>query len=430
MLNVKNLRPLNFNQVVGNTKNIELINNALKYGFPNFSVFIGQEGIGKTTISKILSKHLVCEEPFNGLACNECSNCKSVNLNVIMNNKDTLNVVTFRMSDEGGKRAARKIEEFIRQVPIGGGKKVIILEECQGMSIEAQDLLLPILEYIPDDTKIIACTTNEKALQRTFLSRANIFRFVVPTKRETVSLLTDICRREGISIIGTTVIPRIVEYSGNKPRASVMTLQKLTSQGNEINLSLVNDFLNLINEEYYLEYLNLLRGDMGLILDFLDKLERDEISLVSFIKDLNNFIVKLVTLRYRQVYLPEGIVDKSKALVKSMTEEDLLKIQSIISEETPKILDEEFAKSQLISLSFKIMNRNKQDLLSSNIKTKVQVEREKESAIKAHARSVKEFDNNTQISNMDISSNPNALFEGMNDVRLIRPKTAPTENKE
>lgn len=419
MFNVTKLRPSSFDEVKGNEKNINLIKSALNYGFHAFTIFHGPSGIGKTTVAKICAKHITCTNSFNGVACNDCESCKQANVNLIGQDRDTPNVLTFRMSDEGGKIAARKIQEQINLRPLNGGVKVIILEECQGMLKEAQALLLPILEYIPDDVKIIACTTDRHLLLPTFVGRAVSYQFVPPTREQVIDLLNYICQFNGITVMGNAIIPRIVDYSGGVPRVSIMNLQKLSAHGTTLTAELVQDYLNIVDETLYIEYLNLIRGDIGLTLDFIDRLERDQIAINDFVKGLNNFLIKIVTLRYRKTYLPEHVLKQCEAFLKRTDEDDLMKIQGIIANEAIKFTSIEHSKPLLISMTFLLMRRNNSDILQEPMKSVSQVTREKDEIINKQMKTAK--DNTDNREGIMDPMNVNALVEGMG-ARIIKSK--------
>lgn len=417
-MDITMLRPTDFDQMVGNTTNINHIKNFLRYTFPKFSIILGSEGIGKTTVSKIIAKSLTCPQRINGLPCNVCDTCLEVDRELIGQNKDCFHIKTFKMSDEGGKRAAREIKEYIRMRIPKGKTKIIILEECQGLSLEAQDLLLPELEYIPDNTKIIALTTNERVLQGTFKSRAVIFRFKVPPKAETITLLADVCHRLGVEVVGSRVLPIIVEYANAKPRTALNTLHKLLGQGNRIDIHTINSLLNIADEMLYLEYLNILRGDMGLTLDFITKLDEQEVALTDFVVGLNKFLVTLLTLRYRKIDMTEDLLKECKKLLSTYDDQDLLKIQSIVATEAPQIENETFARYQLVALTFKLMNRNNSQLLENGIKNAARVEQEKDMAVKNQLAELAKEERRQQEVSIDLMSNPNALLKDFQAFRI------------
>lgn len=378
MSNIQNFRPTSFSDVIGNENQIKLMRNSLSDNkFPAFSILIGKAGIGKTTLAKLIAKAIRCEQPVNGNACDRCPTCMKVISELILSDNDVDNIITYRMSDEGGKIAARHILEQIKAKPVGGGKKVILLEECQGLRHDAQDLLLPILEYIPDHTHIIAMTTDESKLQNTFTSRAVVYRLNQPAPSQVEMLLHNASQRLGLTIKGNAVIPRLVEY-GMRPRESLNLLLKVSQISKEISVKEVNEYLNLADDILYLRYLEALKSDMGAILDFLDTLKYEGVEVANFMRGLNTFMMRLLVFRYRNTHIQDSIITASKDFLRTTDEDDLMIIQGIIAEEVKKFGQEEYDDSQFVATAFKVQSRNKENLHQRALKSTADVAREKE----------------------------------------------------
>lgn len=422
MFNVRITRPKTFTEYIGNKDNVNLFKLALKEEFPPFSIMIGPTGVGKTTISKIIAKHLTCRDGFDGEVCGVCPNCFSADNSLIDNDKDTQNVMIFRMSDEGGKRAARKVVEQIKTRPLTGGKKVIILEECQGMSFEAQDLLLPTLEHLPDYVHVIACTTDSRALLPTFKGRSSLYYFKQPTHDELFSLLERATSEQGYKVDSALVYHNIIEVAGRTPRDCLQLFQKISSYGKNISLKEVIVHLNVVDELFYIDFLEILKGDVGLILDFVDKIENSHSTLEDFMKGLDNFLVKLVTLRYRSASFSESVGKRAKAYLKEIGDEKFLEIQSIVSDNAPLFHNHPNPKSALISLVFKIKETEKIKL-GTQTQAKMRVSQQRDSHMNAMAQKVHRVENEElkQLNN-------NTLLAGTKSTIIKRPNSGNTEN--
>lgn len=390
MGNIVNFRPMNFDSVIGNENQIKLIKNSLsEKKYPAFSILTGKAGIGKTTLAKIIAKSLLCDSPINGIACDRCPTCLSVNTNFILGDQDIHNVHTFRMSDEGGKIAARQILEMIKTKPLGKGKKVILLEECQGFELHAQDLLLPILEYIPEHTHIIAMTTNEAKLQNTFTSRAIMYRLIQPPQSLVEMLLQQTADKMGLDIKGSTVITRIVEY-GQRPRDALNLLMKVAQSSDKITIADVNNYLNLVDDSLYLKYLNVVKRDMGAVLDFIEELKNTGTTFEDYMRGLNSFVIRLLTFKYRKGYIQDSIIDGCRQFISSTTESDLLYIQSTIAEDAPKFGAEEFDESLFIATSYRIQERNHSQLKEKAFTSQQDIHKEQERRKRALAERAQE----------------------------------------
>lgn len=356
---------------------------ALERGaFPSFSIISGRSGIGKTTLAYILTKSLLCENPVGGVSCERCATCMKITTDVMMHGKEVTNLHVFRMSDQGGKIAARDVEQHIMSKPIGQGKKkVILLEECQGMFPEAQALLLPRLESLPENVHIIAMTTDTGKLLDTFKGRATPYRLASPSQTEVTALLNTAIERLGIKVSGNAVLNRIVEY-GIRPRDSLNLLLKLAQGNDVISMVEVNELLNLQDDSVYLRYLRAVKSDMGAVLDFIDMLKYNDTELSAFVQGLNKFLMRLLTFKYRKAFIQESIIEQCKEFLMETDETDLLKIQSIIAEEAIKFGSELHDEALLVSMSFKIQSRNIKNLERRAIRSveDVKVEQEEQLA--------------------------------------------------
>ena len=72
-------RPSNFESITGQTVTIKILQNSIinnKVG--HAYLFYGPRGTGKTSTAKIFARAVNCDQPKNGIQCEECDSCKSV----------------------------------------------------------------------------------------------------------------------------------------------------------------------------------------------------------------------------------------------------------------------------------------------------------------------------------------------------------------
>jgi DNA polymerase III delta prime subunit len=121
---------------------------------PNNYLFLGKTGIGKSTLAKLLARKFA---PNSYLYINA--------------------------SDENGIDTVRnKINGFISTVSFDGKQKVIILDECDGLSFAAQQALRPIMEEYLKDVKFILTGNYKHKLIEAIHSRCEAFDFDIDRK--------------------------------------------------------------------------------------------------------------------------------------------------------------------------------------------------------------------------------------------------------
>lgn len=184
-------RPVLFSEVIGESQQIisSILANSIKSPHPLY-IFVGESGIGKTTIARIFARAIVCENPqANGEPCNECSSCKKA-----LGNKHP-DIKEYDIGSLRGVDDIDKIKELLRYRPMMGHGRVVILDECHKMSQTAQESLLKTFEEPPKNTTFILCTT-EGGFLKTTLTRAQIHTFENVYVDYITEYLSQICLSE------------------------------------------------------------------------------------------------------------------------------------------------------------------------------------------------------------------------------------------
>jgi len=156
-------------------------------------LFGGLTGCGKTTLARIISRALVCtcaddkvEKP-----CLECEACQNMERVPDFNE---VNAAQFSGKDDTQK----KIGNMLYRGDYLGGKKIYIFDEVHGLTSQAQELLLKILEEPREDTYVFLCTTHVKGLKRTFLGRCATINFKRLTLDQAARAVNQICEDVGV----------------------------------------------------------------------------------------------------------------------------------------------------------------------------------------------------------------------------------------
>jgi len=141
---------------------------------PKAFLLTGQSGCGKTTLAYIIAKWLKC----HGRDFHECN-----------------------ASDYRGIDAAREIQERARLVPLESACHVWLLDECHGLTPQAQELLLKTVEDGPEYAYFVFATTEPEKLKPTLKRRCTTFELKPRTEEGILHLLESVCKREHATVV-------------------------------------------------------------------------------------------------------------------------------------------------------------------------------------------------------------------------------------
>lgn len=280
-------RPITFNEVFGHKTIIKEFKKRAKEDSFNQAILLSSfSGCGKTTISNIIAKTLLCTyKDEDGNPCNVCENCKSV-----MFEQNTFSYKMLNASNIGIDEM-RSIEEFADTETFTlNSRKVIVIDELQEISgSKAQKNILKILEKKYKDVYFILLTMNEGKIDTAIKNRCVPYRLKNLTVEEIAEYLCYVCEKENIKVDTkekADVLITIAENSYGSMRTAMSYLERVIYS--EIwNKDEVIKELNLISAEDLSNILNmLLSGDIN----FLS---------ISFEKEILDRIKYLFVLLYK-----------------------------------------------------------------------------------------------------------------------------------
>lgn len=224
-------RPLTWDDIYGQEDIIAYIKNKITKGtFPNFVIFVGDEGIGKTAIADLTAISLNY-----GLVGNE-----QVAESVIKNARSVDCIKRYNMAKDSGKDTAREVLDSLNSKLSSTGKMVVICDECHSMTEQAQDAFLVDTEYLDEDTYLIMCTTDKSKLKPTLLSRAQVIYFKPLTRAQMIRLLSSKCKANLTE--REVMLGMIADWAECKPRAALNLLSMFDS-GDTVSTGLLNSVM-------------------------------------------------------------------------------------------------------------------------------------------------------------------------------------------
>lgn len=243
-------KPTSFDDIVGHKNLIEFLRDHLSKGtLPQFIIFEGDEGLGKSSFAKLLALELMGRDP-------------QVLKRVIQENKSTESVLLYNMSINGGKDTAKEVEANLSLGLSGLDRKVIILDEAHDMSEAAQETFLVSTEYLPKGVYLFMCTTDSLNLKATLKSRAFTLHLQHLTQADMVSLLTRYVRDRGLHLQAeASTIQMIAAWADGKPRIALNLIEGF-APGSAVSSATIKEFIDYLSVDDVLPVLSCLSGSM------------------------------------------------------------------------------------------------------------------------------------------------------------------------
>lgn len=179
------------NEVVGQQSLIAWLDSMLNQDkVPHVLMMVGQPGIGKTSIAKIIACEIAYKSKPDKLA--------EAKEKVIDKNENTSAVRLYNMSNLKSQDAVLEVRNDLTVGLSSTRRKVVIMDEAHGMSEAAQDSLLVKFEALENDVWVIICSTDITSFREAFVSRCIVRNLQLPTQREIKSLLSNEIKTAGL----------------------------------------------------------------------------------------------------------------------------------------------------------------------------------------------------------------------------------------
>lgn len=179
-------------------------------------------------------------------------------------------VLELNASDERGITVIRnKVKEFARsKLPGYVPFKIVILDEADNMTADAQQALRRIMEMYVETTRFILIANYASKIIDPIQSRCASFRFAPLKKDDVIGRLQWICKQESIKCLNDG-LEVVYEISGGDMRKAINLLQSTAALG-EINVGNVYKVVGLAHPREIREIINLALS--GKFIEARDKL--------------------------------------------------------------------------------------------------------------------------------------------------------------
>ena len=176
-------------EIYGNSRPRELLSGMITKGKEPHSIMVyGEQGLGKKAMANYIAAALMCKEK-NGVPCGKCKSCKMM--------KDGVHPdFTVANANANGNYI---VDESIRPIvydsvikPNEGDFKVYVIPDLDmsvNTSVQAQNILLKVIEEPPAHTVIILTARNKESFLPTIISRTISFGMVRVSAEESEKYL-------------------------------------------------------------------------------------------------------------------------------------------------------------------------------------------------------------------------------------------------
>ena len=303
-------RPQTFEQVLGQTATVKTLRRQIEDGrIAHAYLFCGCRGTGKTTMAKLMSRAINCQNPNHGDPCGQCEACRAIM------SETTMDVLELDAASNNGVDNIRELLEQVRYPAQLGRYKVYIIDEVHMLSTAAFNALLKTLEEPPAHVVFILATTEPQKLPATILSRVQRYDFgripsslMVGRMREALDDLGVEAEEEALRMVA-----RAAE-GAMRDAFSILDMCVAGAEDGKITAALTRDLLGASDREFLFGFFDLLSArDEGGVMRKVDELMRSGREPQAFLREVSAHCRALLTVK---------AVSRDAASILDVTEED------------------------------------------------------------------------------------------------------------
>jgi replication factor C subunit 3/5 len=246
-------RPKSLNEVIGNREVLECLKSFSIEDLPNM-LFYGPPGTGKTTTIRALLKDLPNQ-----------------------------NILELNASDHRGIETVRTLIKEFSSIHLNG-PKVVILDEADSMSKDAQGALRRIIEDFKNTRFCFICNYYKKIIDP-IVSRCTRFRFSPVNE---ILRIKEVCLKEKLRFTDEG-LETIEIYSDGDMRKVMNDIQGMAGSYDELSKDTVLDFYGMPKDDVFVEIFNSLISDS--FEQCKNKILKYDLECAELIKKINQILV-------------------------------------------------------------------------------------------------------------------------------------------
>ena len=213
-------RPQTFADVTGQEHIVTTLERAVEQGkLSHAYLFAGPRGTGKTSIARILAKHMLTQ----GM-----DEARAQETSLEVEQGTAVDLIEVDAASNRGIDDVRDLIERIQYSPIRAAAKVYIIDEVHMLTREAFNALLKTLEEPPSYAYFILATTELHKIPATIQSRCQRFLFTQVREEDIVRRLQFIADQEHVTI-DRAALRTIAAHADGGMRDAIALLDQLRS---------------------------------------------------------------------------------------------------------------------------------------------------------------------------------------------------------
>ena len=239
-------RPAHWNDVVGQSRALEVLQAALKHErFLSRGIILhGAVGVGKTTSAYLAAKALMCtgQDP---LGCGECDSCKTIQNDGIERHPDFIEIDG---AVKPGVEGARETIETTLTLPVLGKRRVTIVDEAHWLSAEAWSAYLKTLESGETDSVFLFVSQDYNKIQLNIRTRCIRIAFDRVSQDVLVGYLASVAAKNEIAY-DLDALKLIARQSKGIVRDAVQYLNTCAAMGTKVDARMVRTVIDTSLED-------------------------------------------------------------------------------------------------------------------------------------------------------------------------------------
>lgn len=314
-------RPRSFDDMVGQQHVVRALSNALdRDQLHHAYLFTGTRGVGKTTLARILSKALNCEQGVGSHPCGVCSACREI---------DSGRFVDLLEVDAASRTKVDQTRELLENVPYAPARarfKVYLIDEVHMFSGHSFNALLKTLEEPPPHVKFLLATTDPQKIPVTVLSRCLQLNLRRLLPGEIVDRLRYVLEQEGLEF-ESAALPLLARAADGSLRDALSLLdQAIAFGGGRIVEAETRAMLGTVSGDLALDILDALAaGDGAAVLGAVERVAAMTPDFAELLRELIGLLHRLALIQQAPKTLAEDDPDRPRllALAERLAPEDV-----------------------------------------------------------------------------------------------------------